>query len=134
MSRLVQQTTTAAFGSLRQQQTQVMRQIVQKRAINTEAIVAKAKGVAEPIIFYARVGGEFVRQVASHQKITAPGSLGDASQGLTSFINALQNGSWRKVTVSQASTLAGHGVTILGFFLAGEMVGRWSIVGYDVPG
>jgi hypothetical protein len=54
--------------------------------------------------------------------------------GISAFLGAFGNGAWRKVTVSQAGELAGAGVKILGFFVVGEMVGKGSIIGYQIPG
>ncbi|KAJ3109857.1 hypothetical protein HDU97_000087 [Phlyctochytrium planicorne] len=99
-------------------------------------VQSRLTGLAQPLIYYGRVALEFGRQVAAHQKITlpTPAQFGEAQLGIANFIAAFQNGAWKKVTLSQVGTLAAQGVTIYGFFLAGEMIGRGSVIGYDIPG
>ncbi|KAJ3116484.1 hypothetical protein HDU96_009569 [Phlyctochytrium bullatum] len=115
----------------------------QHRASSTTSAQKIATGVTErltalanPLIYYGRVAVEFGRQVAVHQKITipTPAQLGEAQLGIANFFAAFQNGAWKKVTLKQAGSLAASGVTIYGFFLAGEMIGRGSVIGYHIPG
>ena len=54
--------------------------------------------------------------------------------GITAFMNGLTNGAWKKVTLGQAGQFIGETVKIGGFFLIGEMIGRGSIIGYQIPG
>ncbi|KAI8927270.1 mitochondrial ATP synthase g subunit-domain-containing protein [Entophlyctis helioformis] len=98
------------------------------------SIGARLQGFASPLIYYGRVGVEFVSQVASHQRLTSFPNIGEAQQGMANFIKALQNGEWKKVTVRQSLTFAAEGAKIYGFFLVGEMVGRGSIIGYNIEG
>ncbi|KAJ3196158.1 hypothetical protein HK101_009898 [Irineochytrium annulatum] len=85
-------------------------------------------------MYYGRVAVEFGRQVAVHQKVTLPGpaQFADAQTGIAQIISSFQNGAWKKVTLSQAGSMVAQGITIYGFFLVGEMVGRGSIIGYHV--
>ena len=90
-------------------------------------------GIAEPLIYYSRVGFQFVRQVGTHAKVGVP-DFGAATQGISNFTSAFKNGEWKKVTVRQVGQLAAEGVVISGFFLVGEMIGKGSIIGYHIPG
>jgi hypothetical protein len=47
-------------------------------------------------------------------------------------LNALTSGGWKKTTLNEFKELTGLGITIGGFFLVGEMIGRRSIIGYNV--
>lgn len=46
----------------------------------------------------------------------------------------LTSGAWRTVTVKQAAEFVGEGIKFGGFFLVGEMIGRGSIIGYQIEG
>ncbi|KAI8615888.1 hypothetical protein BC830DRAFT_1120467 [Chytriomyces sp. MP71] len=85
---------------------------------------------------YAKVGIEFGRLVGAGAKISvpSPAQLAEAQIGYGKFFAHFQNGAWKKVTVREAGHVLGAGATIYGFFLAGEMVGRGSLVGYKIPG
>ncbi|KAJ3219903.1 hypothetical protein HDU67_008432 [Dinochytrium kinnereticum] len=99
-------------------------------------VTGRLTALATPLVYYGKVAFEFGRQVAVHQKITipTPASIGEAQLGIANFISGFQNGAWKKVTLRQAGSLVGSGVTIYGFFLVGEMIGRGSVIGYDIPG
>ncbi|KAJ3213439.1 hypothetical protein HK099_007395 [Clydaea vesicula] len=99
----------------------------------SEGLAAKATAFAQPIIFSAKVGVEFLKQVATHQSMLNPGSFAQANVGFTNFLSSFTNGFWRKVTLSQTKELAGKGIQIAGFFFVGEMIGRGSIIGYKLP-
>ena len=88
------------------------------------------------MLYYTRVSLQFLKLVGQHQKISlpSPSHFSEASASLGQAFSSLQNGAWKKVTLSQVGTLAGEGAKILGFFVVGEMVGRGSIVGYNIPG
>ncbi|KAJ3330078.1 hypothetical protein HDU76_006472 [Blyttiomyces sp. JEL0837] len=115
---------------------------IQRRAASNTAakttadLSSRLAGITEPLMYYGRVAVEFGRLVAHHGKITLPnpGQLAEAQQGFTNFFTAFQNGAWKKVTVSEAGSLAAAGVTVYGFFLVGEMIGRGSVIGYQIPG
>jgi hypothetical protein len=49
-------------------------------------------------------------------------------------VNVLTSGQWRQVTVKQAVEFLTEGVKIGGFFLVGEMIGRGSVIGYQIEG
>ncbi|KAI8898682.1 hypothetical protein BC833DRAFT_588835 [Globomyces pollinis-pini] len=100
----------------------------------SSGISSKIAGIVDPIAYYARVSISFLGQVAKNSKITTLPDVGQATQGISSFIAGFSSGAWRKVTVSQAVEFLGEGVKIGGFFLAGEMIGRGSIVGYKIEG
>ena len=86
------------------------------------------------MVYYGRVTLEFASQVAKHQKLLSFPDIGKAQDGIGAFVGALRSGAWKDVTVSQAATLVGEGVKIYGFFLVGEIIGRGSIVGYNIAG
>jgi hypothetical protein len=105
----------------------------QARRLTTQTVVTKATSVLNPFIHYARVSGSFLKQVAQHSKLTFP-DVGKGTQGITGFVNALTSGQWREVTVKQAVEFLTEGVKIGGFFLVGEMIGRGSVIGYQIEG
>ncbi|KAJ3189770.1 hypothetical protein HDU85_000054 [Gaertneriomyces sp. JEL0708] len=98
-----------------------------------EGFAGKLQGYAEPVIYYSRVGLAFLRTVAKQQKLAIP-DVGSGMVGLTNFYQAFRNGAWKKVTLAQAGQLTLEGVKVGGFFLAGEMIGRGSVIGYQIPG
>ena len=61
-------------------------------------------------------------------------NFGLAQEGIGRFFSAFSSGAWKQVTVRQAAELAGEGVKIGGFFYIGEMIGKGSIIGYQIPG
>ncbi|KAJ3339999.1 hypothetical protein HDU93_007548 [Gonapodya sp. JEL0774] len=77
-----------------------------------------------------------VKLVASNNQmgIPNPAEFGKALSGVTGFFNAFKNGTWRYVTVRDATSLAARGVEIAGFFYVGEMIGRRSLIGYNIEG
>lgn len=82
----------------------------------------KILAYAEPVIYYARVGAEFLKTVAVNQKIGIP-DVGKGIAGLNYFYAALRNGEWKKVTLRQAGQLTTEGIKVGGFLLVGEMIG-----------
>ena len=93
-------------------------------------------GYADPFIYYGKVTGQVLSLIGKHQKISLPfpSHFAEAQGALGQFFTSFQNGSWRKVTLGQVGQILGETVKIGGFFVVGEMVGRWSLVGYDIPG
>ncbi|KAH9270514.1 hypothetical protein BASA83_007326 [Batrachochytrium salamandrivorans] len=73
-------------------------------------------------------------QVAAHQRVTSLPNVGVAQEGIAKFFQAFSNGEWKKVTLAQTVSFGLEGVKIYGFFLVGEMIGRGSIVGYNIEG
>ncbi|KAJ1568057.1 hypothetical protein HK096_007690, partial [Nowakowskiella sp. JEL0078] len=91
--------------------------------------------ITEPIYYYSKILFSFASQVTKHQKVTLP--LADffkAQEGYARFFATLQNGQWRKVTLKDTRTILFKGIEIGGFFLVGEMIGRFNIIGYKIPG
>ena len=86
------------------------------------------------MIYYSRVTGSTLGLLAKHQNIGIPsaGGLADAQASLGNLFTSIQTGSWKKVTVGQVGRVLGEGAKITGFFVVGEMIGRRSIVGYNV--
>ncbi|KAJ3406355.1 hypothetical protein CcCBS67573_g01053 [Chytriomyces confervae] len=101
-----------------------------------QSITNAATSAARVGLHYARVGAEFGRLVGAGAKVTlpSPGQLAEAQVGYGKFIATFQNGAWKKVTVREAGQVFGAGVTVYGFFLVGEMIGRGNLVGYKIPG
>ncbi|KAI9337681.1 mitochondrial ATP synthase g subunit-domain-containing protein [Zopfochytrium polystomum] len=102
----------------------------------TNGLASRITAITEPVIYYTKVSAEFAKLVFTHGKVTIPNPahMAEAQLGFSNFYTAFTNGAWKKVTVAQAGQLAAAGVTVYGFFLVGEMIGRGSIIGYDVPG
>ncbi|KAJ3325962.1 hypothetical protein HDV06_002347 [Boothiomyces sp. JEL0866] len=86
------------------------------------------------LVYNSKIALSFTNKVFSSAKLTGIPDINAATQGYSSFVNGITSGAWRKVTIGQAGELVGAGVTIGGFFLAGEMLGRWSIIGYKIEG
>ncbi|KAJ3300073.1 hypothetical protein HK104_004795 [Borealophlyctis nickersoniae] len=132
--QLVQRRTATTSTAEVKTQAQEAATKAQEAAKNAGSkLVQKLTGFAEPIIYYSRVGFEFARSVATHQKLAVP-DVASATQGLTNFYQTFTNGAWKKVTVRQAGQILGEGVKIGGFFLVGEMIGKGSVIGYQIPG
>ncbi|KAK6093421.1 hypothetical protein MT418_006041 [Batrachochytrium dendrobatidis] len=98
------------------------------------SFATRLQGLMDPVIYYGRVGLEFASQVAKHQRVTSFPNVGVAQEGIAKFFQAFYNGEWKKVTLSQVTSFALDGVKIYGFFLVGEMVGRGSVIGYNIEG
>jgi hypothetical protein len=49
-------------------------------------------------------------------------------------VNGLTSGQWRNVSLKQAGEFVTEGIKIGGFFLVGEMIGRGSVIGYQIEG
>lgn len=94
------------------------------------------EAIAEPLIYYSRVTLEVLKLVAQHQKISipTPGHFAEAQGALGSFFSATQNGAWKAITLAQVGRGLLETVKIGGFFYVGEMIGRRSLVGYDIEG
>jgi hypothetical protein len=75
-----------------------------------------------------------LRLIAKHEKISIPSATGlaDAQAAFGHLFTSFQTGAWKKVTVGQVGKMVGEGAKITGFFVIGEMIGRRSVVGYDV--
>lgn len=54
--------------------------------------------------------------------------------GLVNFGKVFFDGTWRLVQVKDAASYFFEGIKIMGFFIVGEMIGRGSIVAYQIPG
>ncbi|KAI8847407.1 hypothetical protein BC829DRAFT_396525 [Chytridium lagenaria] len=121
------------------------RLVVQRRSASSSTDAAQklasasppvSLGYATPLIYYGRVALEFGRQVAVHGKITIPNpaQIGEAQLGIANFISAFQNGAWKKVTLRQAGTPSCSRNHHLWLLPCGEMIGRGSVIGYEIPG
>ncbi|KAJ3009950.1 UNVERIFIED_CONTAM: hypothetical protein HDU68_002407 [Siphonaria sp. JEL0065] len=99
-------------------------------------ITSKLTSIANVGVHYAKVGLEFGSLVAKGANLSVPSGaqIAEAQVGFGKFFAHAQNGAWKKVTVKEAGQVLGAGVTVYGFFLAGEIVGRGSLVGYKIPG
>ncbi|KAJ3383921.1 hypothetical protein HDU84_003280 [Entophlyctis sp. JEL0112] len=85
---------------------------------------------------YGRVSLEFARLVGKGANFSVPTAqqFAEAQTGFGQIFATTQNGAWKKITVKEAAQFVGSGITVGGFFLVGEMVGRGSVVGYKIPG
>jgi hypothetical protein len=101
---------------------------------NTQLVLrARAVKLAEPVVYYSKVAFSLLKQIAIHAKLNQI-NINNAVQGLTKFTEAFTNGQWKNVTIKETLQLLTEAVKIGGFFLVGEMIGRRSIVGYDIKG
>jgi hypothetical protein len=53
----------------------------QARRLTTQSVVTKATAVLNPFVYYARVSGSFLKQVAQHSKLSFP-DIGKGTQGI----------------------------------------------------
>ncbi|KAI8811683.1 hypothetical protein BJ742DRAFT_796905 [Cladochytrium replicatum] len=93
----------------------------------------RVSGITDSLVYFGRLGIEFGKQVGSHQKVALP-NVTAGLEGTSAFFAAFQNGSWKKVPLSDAAKFVGKGIEVFGFFLVGEMIGRFNVIGYKIPG
>jgi F-type H+-transporting ATPase subunit g len=74
----------------------------------------------------------FWRYAKVELKPPTPGELPEISKQLTDVMNAAKSGKWKHVTVRQAWINTLVGVELAIWFFLGEIVGRGTLVGYDV--
>ncbi|KAJ3024007.1 UNVERIFIED_CONTAM: hypothetical protein HDU68_008352 [Siphonaria sp. JEL0065] len=86
--------------------------------------------IANVGVHCAKVGLEFGSLVAKGVNLSVPSGaqLVEAQVGFGKVFFYAQNGAWKKVTVKEAGQVLGAGVAVHGFFLAGEIVERESLV------
>ncbi|RNA14618.1 ATP synthase subunit mitochondrial [Brachionus plicatilis] len=61
-----------------------------------------------------------------------PGEIPEVSKGLTELLNSAKTGKWKQLTVKQATVNTMVGLELLMWFFIGEVIGRGTLVGYDV--
>ncbi|RKP01529.1 hypothetical protein CXG81DRAFT_5823, partial [Caulochytrium protostelioides] len=88
----------------------------------------------EPVVYYVKVLGHVARIVGQQTGTVWPNNFGTAQTGYSNFVAGFRNGAWKKLTIAEVGSLVFAGITVGGFFWVGEMIGRRSVVGYDVPG
>ncbi|KAI8815154.1 hypothetical protein BJ742DRAFT_765546 [Cladochytrium replicatum] len=93
----------------------------------------RVSGITDTLVYYSRVGIELGKQVGFHQKIALP-NVTAGLEGTSAFFAAFQNGTWKKVPLSDAAKFVARGIEVVGFFLVGEMIGRFNVIGYKIPG
>ena len=111
-----------------------MRFVAQKRLISLASVTSTATKITSPIIFYSRVGASFLKQTADASQLLKFPDPAQGISGITGFLNGITSGAWRKTTIKEAGQFLAEGVKIGGFFLVGEMIGRGSVIGYQIPG
>jgi hypothetical protein len=109
-------------------------QAAQKRLISLTSVTSTATKLANPVIFYTRVGASFLKQTADASHLLKFPDPAQGITGITGFLNGLTSGAWRKTTLKEAGQYLQEVVKIGGFFLVGEMIGRGSVIGYQIPG
>ncbi|KAJ3291025.1 hypothetical protein BCR33DRAFT_719038 [Rhizoclosmatium globosum] len=99
-------------------------------------LTARLNSLVNVGIHYGKVAIEFGSLVAKNGNVGLPSgaAIAEAQTGFGKLFATAQNGAWKKVTVREAGQVVGAGVTVYGFFLVGEMIGRGSLVGYKIPG
>ncbi|KAI9332075.1 hypothetical protein BDR26DRAFT_869604 [Obelidium mucronatum] len=105
-------------------------------AAAVQKLTASLTTLAQAGVHYSKVALEFGSLVAKGANVSVPSGaqIAEAQTGFGKLFALGQNAAWKKATVREAGQLLGAGVTVYGFFLAGEMLGRGSLVGYKVPG
>ncbi|KXS20145.1 hypothetical protein M427DRAFT_403203 [Gonapodya prolifera JEL478] len=101
-----------------------------------QRLVSLGQGVLNWGVRTTQISWETIKLVASHNRMLPPNpaEFSQAVSGLSGFFGAFRTGTWRYVTVRDAAALAARGVEIAGFFYVGEMIGRRSVIGYNVEG
>ena len=94
--------------------------------------MSAATTLTSHLVFTSKVGLSLAQKVAHYQKMSTPGSFGEAQQGVANFFTTFQTGAWKKVTVKESVYLASQIATVGGFFFIGEAIGRGNLLGYDI--
>ncbi|RKP11733.1 mitochondrial ATP synthase g subunit-domain-containing protein [Piptocephalis cylindrospora] len=99
--------------------------------ISTQAASTKYAGTVEKALFNGRVAKELVKEVWRREQLAPP----SAAQWDAARAQAVDAFHWRAIRemslrdVGRAAVVTGEVAT---FFLVGEMIGRWNMVGYAV--
>lgn len=84
-------------------------------------------------VLAGKVSYELVMMIGKKQYFLVP-EFSKAIPGLKNFYASVMNGTWRTVPIKDAASYLFEGIKILGFFCVGEMIGRGSVVAYQIPG
>ncbi|KAI9226004.1 MAG: mitochondrial ATP synthase g subunit-domain-containing protein [Piptocephalis tieghemiana] len=99
--------------------------------ISSQAASTKYAGVVEKTLFNARVAKEMAKEVWRREQLAPP----TGAQWDTARAQAVDAFNWRAIRemsgrdVAHAAVVAGE---VASFFIVGEMIGRWNMVGYSV--
>jgi F-type H+-transporting ATPase subunit g len=87
-----------------------------------------------PVLFNARVGWALTKTVWAKEALGPPSmaQAAEAQRQLATGITTLRTMRFLDWTVQETARKALAGFHVVAFFVVGEMVGRWSIVGYKV--
>ncbi|KAI9178960.1 hypothetical protein H9P43_005622 [Blastocladiella emersonii ATCC 22665] len=101
---------------------------------NAQQAAGKIAAKLEPVIYTGKVVAEVGKQVYHAEKLAPPAlaTLAEAQTVATNLVQAVRSGAfkkWSNQDLVKGSILAGEALT---FFLLGEIVGRRSLIGYDV--
>ncbi|KAG0197612.1 hypothetical protein BGX28_008878 [Mortierella sp. GBA30] len=103
------------------------------KAISTSA--ATASKLSGPILYNAKVAGQIAKQVYVREGMAPPSAaqIETAKDRALKFIwDARSINTWKNISKDQYMKAGLVAVEAYAFFMVGEIVGRRSLVGYDV--
>ncbi|CDZ96617.1 Mitochondrial F1F0-ATP synthase, subunit g/ATP20 [Phaffia rhodozyma] len=97
-------------------------------------IINKIAPYQSKLIYNIRVAGELAKQVYIGQKLAPPTSVGEVTSAWANAVGkATDKNYWFGISKNgQWTTLGLYGLQAYGLFSIGEMIGRRSIVGYNL--
>ncbi|CAH1796043.1 unnamed protein product [Owenia fusiformis] len=76
----------------------------------------------------------FMKYARVELRPPTPAEMGEASQSFQKLIKSAQTGKWQTVTTQEALRNSLITLEIACWFFVGEIIGRRSLVGYNIPG
>ena len=91
------------------------------------SMTGRVAGLQEPIVYWSKVGGQVAKQVYQAEKMSPP-SLAQVETTARSLFKSMTSGqfanTFKGMSQKDAVKLGVDGLTIYGFFVVGEMIGR----------
>lgn len=133
-TRLAHQQSVRGYATT-PSQAQGIAQRAQQLGNSVLKVAERALGsYAEPIVYNLKVAGSLAKQVYIAEKLAPPTSVSQITSAYRQiwecvskpsyWMNSLPSGEWKKVAV--------YGVEAIGIFSIGEIIGKRSIVGYNI--
>ncbi|KAJ1968988.1 ATP synthase subunit G atp20 [Dispira parvispora] len=96
-----------------------------------QSVPPKINGFVDCTLYWSRVTKEIAKEVYKKEDL-APPSLADYSAARKQLEDLFKSEALKKLTRDDLIKAAVVGIEIAGFFWIGEIIGRRSLVGYDV--
>lgn len=91
------------------------------------SLTSRIIGLQEPIVYWSKVAGQIGKQVYQAEKMSPP-SAATVESTYKSLYKSLTSGqfisAFKGISTKDAAKLGVDGLTIYGFFVVGEMIGR----------